>query len=90
MSYAHNAQPGKGVLFQNKKMHERSPDYTGLITVSRDLKEGDQLKIAAWIKQTGSGVLLSLSEDNYVPPPKVDPYPKEVSRMDDMDQDIPF
>ena len=90
MSYAHNAQPGKGVLFQNKKKHERSPDYTGLITVSRDLKQGDQLKIAAWIKQTGSGVLLSLSEDNYVPPPKVDPYPKEVSRMDDMDQDIPF
>ena len=88
MSYAHNAQPGKGVLFQNKKKHERSPDYTGLITVSRDLKEGDQLKIAAWIKQTGSGVLLSLSEDNYVPPPKVDPYPKEVSRMDD--DDIPF
>lgn len=89
MSYAHNAQPGKGVLFQNKKKHERSPDYTGLITVSRDLKEGDQLKIAAWIKQTGSGVLLSLSEDNYVPPPKVDPYPKEVSRMDD-DDTIPF
>ena len=88
MSYAHNAQPGKGVLFQNKKKHERSPDYTGLITVSRDLKEGDQLKIAAWIKQTGSGVLLSLSEDNYVPPPKVDPYPKEVSRMGD--DDIPF
>lgn len=88
MSYAHNAQPGKGVLFQNKKKHERSPDYTGLITVSRDLQAGDQVKIAAWIKQTGSGVLLSLSEDNYVPPPKVDPYPKEVSRMGD--DDIPF
>ena len=89
MSNAHNAQPGKGVLFQNKKKHERSPDYTGLITVSKDLKEGEQIKIAAWIKQTGSGVLLSLSEDNYVPPPKVDPYPKEVSRMDD-DDTIPF
>jgi hypothetical protein len=88
MSYAHNAQPGKGVLFQNKKKHERSPDYTGLITVSRDLKEGEQIKIAAWIKQTGSGVLLSLSEDNYVPPPKVDPYPKEVNRIDS--DDVPF
>ena len=88
MSNAHNAQPGKGVLFQNKKKHERSPDYTGLITVSKDLKEGEQIKIAAWIKQTGSGVLLSLSEDNYVSTPKVDPYPKAVSRMDD--DDIPF
>ena len=89
MSYAHNAQPGKGVLFQNKKKkHERSPDYTGLITVSRDLQACEQIKIAAWIKQTGSGVLLSLSEDNYVPPVKEDPYPKEVNRIDS--DDVPF
>jgi len=89
MSYAHNAQPGKGVFFQNKKKHERSPDYIGLITVSRDLKAGDQIKLAAWIKRTESGILLSLSEDNYVPPPKQEEvYPKEVSRMDS--DDIPF
>jgi len=74
---------------QNKKKHERSPDYTGLITVSRDLKAGDQIKLAAWIKRTESGILLSLSEDNYVPPPKQEEvYPKEVSRMGD--DDIPF
>jgi len=89
MSYAHIAQPGRGVLLQNKKKHERSPDYTGLITVSRDLKAGDQIKLAAWIKRTESGILLSLSEDNYVPPPKQEEvYPKEVSRMGD--DDIPF
>ena len=89
MSYAHNAQPGKGVFFQNKKKHERSPDYVGLITVSRDLKAGEQIKLAAWIKRTDSGILLSLSEDNYVPPPKQEEvYPKEVSRMGD--DDIPF
>jgi hypothetical protein len=89
MSSAHNAEPGKGVLFQNNKKHDRSPDYTGLITLSRDFKAGDQVKLAAWTKRTAKGSLLSLSEDNYVPPPKADDvYPKPVSRMDD--DDIPF
>jgi hypothetical protein len=89
MSSAHNAEPGKGVLFQNNKKHERSPDYTGLITLSRDFKAGEQVKLAAWIKRTAKGNLLSLSEDTYVPPAKQDPYPKEVGNWH-LDDDVPF
>jgi hypothetical protein len=89
MSNAHNAEPGKGVLFQNNKKHERSPDYTGLITLSKDFRAGDQIKLAAWIKRTAKGNLLSLSEDNYVAQVKTDnSYPKPVSVMGD--DDIPF
>ena len=89
MSNAHQAQPGKGVLFQNNKKHDRSPDYTGLITLSRDFKAGEQVKLAAWTKRTANGSLLSLSEDSYVAPPKQPTYPKEVGN-NYMDDDVPF
>jgi hypothetical protein len=66
----HNQEAGKGVLFQNdKKTGERQPDYKGLITLDRDVKAGEQVKLAAWVKKTQVGNLISLAQDNFVPDP---------------------
>ena len=66
----HQSEPGKGVLFQNdKKTSEKQPDYKGVITLDRDFKAGDQVKIAAWKKATRVGELISLAQDNFVPDP---------------------
>ena len=66
----HQAEPGKGVLFQNdKKATPSQPDYKGVLTVDRDIKAGEQIKIAAWKKATRVGELISLAQDNWVPDP---------------------
>ena len=66
----HQSEPGKGVLFQNdKKTLDRQPDYKGVITLDRDCKAGEQVKIAAWKKATRVGELISLAVDNFVPDP---------------------
>ena len=66
----HNSEPGKGVLFQNdKKATSAQPDYKGVITLDRDFKAGEQVKLAAWKKATRVGELISLAQDNFVPDP---------------------
>ena len=86
MSSLHKPMLGKGVLFQNKKMSEKAPDYKGMITLASDYKAGQELKIAGWIKLTQGGNLISLSEDSYVAKNN-ETYPKELNKMDD---DVPF
>ena len=86
MANGHIAQMGKGVLFQNEKKHERSPDWKGTLLLSEDYKAGQTLKIAGWTKQTPKGSLISLSEDNWKP--EGGTYPKEVNRV--QDGDVPF
>jgi hypothetical protein len=74
----HSAEPGKGVLFQNDKKAPGSsqPDYKGMLTVDRDVKAGEQIKIAAWKKATRVGELISLAQDNWVPDPNYRSAPK--------------
>lgn len=70
MIKTHQQENGKGVLFQNdKKATSMQPDYKGLLTVDRDLKAGEQIKLAAWVKKTQVGNLISLAQDNFVPDP---------------------
>ena len=45
MANGHIAQMGKGVLFQNEKKHEKSPDWKGTLLLSEDYKAGQTLKI---------------------------------------------
>jgi len=87
MANGHIAQMGKGVLFQNEKKHDRSPDWKGTLLLSEDYKAGQTLKIAGWTKQTPKGSLISLSEDNWKPD-NGGTYPKEVNRV--QDGDVPF
>jgi len=47
----------RGVLFkQREKNNERSPDYTGNVTI-----DGKEWRLAGWIKEGRSGPFLSLS-----------------------------
>ena len=66
----HNQQPGKGALFQNdKKTGDKQPDYKGGFTADRDIKAGEWVKFAAWVKKPQVGNLISLAQDNFVPDP---------------------
>ena len=87
MANGHIAQMGKGVLFQNEKKHDKSPDWKGTLLLSEDYNAGQTLKIAGWTKQTPKGSLISLSEDNWKPD-NGGTYPKEVNRV--KDSDVPF
>lgn len=84
---------GRGVLFkEQRKKHDKAPDYKGEFVVSRDIKKGEKFRIAGWYKATNQGHLLSLAEDNYVAnkiaeTPKHS-YPREVNTIDD--SEIPF
>lgn len=58
---------GEGALFINDKKeadnpaHERYPDRKGHITAHRDIKKGEKLELAGWIKRPeGKNPLLSL------------------------------
>ena len=74
----HNTEMGKGVLFQNdKKKSEKQPDYKGVITLDRDVKAGEQVKLAAWKKATRVGELIALAQDNFVPDPNYQRPPME-------------
>jgi len=58
-------KPGTGSLFQNKyKNKDSQPDYTGKLIVSKDIKSGDEIKIAAWINGSLNSYL-SLRENTY-------------------------
>ena len=61
-------KPGNGSLFQNQnKFKDNYPDYTGKIIVSKAYKAGDEIKLAAWKRESSKGTFLSLSENNYEP-----------------------
>lgn len=61
-------KPGNGSLFQNQyKNKDTHPDYTGKILISRDYKAGDEIKLAAWKRESTKGTFLSLSENTYEP-----------------------
>ena len=58
MSY--EPKPGDGSLFQNEKRTEKSPDRTGYVVAHRDIKAGEKLNLAGWIKEGSKGKFLSI------------------------------
>ena len=88
-----NNREGRGVLFrEQKKRHDKAPDYKGDFVASRDIKKGEKIRIAGWYKATNQGHLISIAEDNYVAnkvqsAPKYS-YPREVNSIDD--SEVPF
>jgi hypothetical protein len=68
---------GTGVLFaESSKNHEKAPDYKGSLKLDRDYKEGEEVKIAGWHKQSAKGPLVSLKVDNWKPKPRDPSAPK--------------
>jgi uncharacterized protein (DUF736 family) len=85
-----------GVLFKNeKKESDKHPDYTGKINVN-----GEEMKLAAWIKTGAKGKFMSLKLDqgNYVKPTQQAQQPRQAHKPaqqqapidDDFNDDIPF
>ena len=71
---AHIPSEGKGILSRNqKKASEKSPDWKGQIRVN-----GEDLKLAGWVKDVGYGPFITLSVDNWKPEGQQS-YPKDVT-----------
>lgn len=61
MSYV--PPPGSGTLWKNTKgTSDKSPSHTGHITAHRDIKKGEKVRLAAWLKggEGGKDKFLSL------------------------------
>jgi hypothetical protein len=78
---AYSPKPGDGTLFKNKNAtSEKAPAYSGDITAHRDIKKGEKVRLAAWLKggQDGKDKFLSLtmSDDQRAakPTPEADPF----------------
>ncbi len=58
---AYENAPGTGALFPNdRKTSDNQPDRTGHIIAHRDIKAGEKLRLAAWVKEGKKGKFLSL------------------------------
>lgn len=80
----------QGILFQNKKMKDNHPDYTGEININ-----GKVMKIALWKKLSSKNTeyfSLQVSDKEYHSKEKVETEQKEepVSEYKEMDDFIPF
>lgn len=74
----------KGALFKNdRKEKDNQPDYTGKVNVN-----GEEFKLAAWIKEGKKGKYMSLSIST---PQEMAPEKRENSGAEFKDdRDIPF
>lgn len=53
---AYTPKPGDGTLFKNTKAtSDKAPSHTGHITAHRDIKKGEKLRLAAWLKGGDAG-----------------------------------
>ena len=89
MAYQH--KPGQGSLFPNdRKQSDNHPDYTGKILAHRDIKAGEELRLAAWSKQGGKGYFYSLSLSDLQPKDNSKRESAPVSAAEPLDDEIPF
>lgn len=64
---AYEPKDGDGVLFKEKDpKSDRAPAYTGYITAHKNLKAGERVRLAAWVKGGlgGKDKFLSLKMDD--------------------------
>lgn len=81
MAFQHN--PGFGALFKNTFATDAThPGYKGQIAAHRDIKAGEVLDIAAWLKDGQQGKFFSLKLS--------DPYQAAAEPSVDDDPDFPF
>ena len=77
---AYSPKPGDGTLFKVKNAtSDKAPAYSGDITAHRDIKKGEKVRLAAWLKggEGGKDKFLSLrmeDERNARPAPEADPF----------------
>lgn len=75
---AYIPKPGDGTLYRNTKgTSDKAPAYTGDITAHRDIKKGEKLRLAAWLKggEGGKDKFLSLRMEDERNAEKAQPEP---------------
>jgi hypothetical protein len=90
---AYTLKNGQGSLFPNQKREKDThPNMTGKLVVPDGVQPGDELRVAAWTKESERGKWLSLSAEKAQPredqgAPSSD---NSAQSDDDMDSEIPF
>ena len=89
---AYEPKPGDGVLFQNEKKSDKAPDRTGYVLAHRDIKAGEKLNLAGWIKEGAKGKFLSIRMSDVRARADEEPAPRPNSKGAETsdDRDIPF
>lgn len=81
---------GQGAIFKNKKTASNQPDYKGYVLADRDMKAGDKIELACWVKegkQTGEKYFsVSIGKPREDKPA---PTHAAASIADDLDDDLP-
>jgi hypothetical protein len=57
-------KPGYGIAFTNRKTMDTHPDYRGAIRIDKTYQEGDEIRIAMWVKQGKNGPYFGIKIDN--------------------------
>lgn len=53
---AYTPKPGDGTLWRNSNAtSDKAPSHTGHITAHRDIKKGEKLRLAAWLRGGDGG-----------------------------------
>lgn len=90
---AYTLKNGQGSLFPNQKREKDThPNMTGKLVVPDGVQPGDELRVAAWTKESERGKWLSLSAEKAQPreeqgSPQSD---NSAQSNDDFDSEIPF
>lgn len=48
-------QDGRGIMFETKGKNENSPNMRGAFRAAKDIKAGEKIELAGWLKQTRNG-----------------------------------
>lgn len=82
---------GQGSLFPNRdRESDKQPNLTGKLIVPDDAQPGDELRVAAWTKESDRGKWLSLSAEKAKPRESMSGDTELAAGHDDMDDEIPF
>lgn len=89
---AYTLKNGQGSLFPNQKREKDThPNMTGKLVVPDGVQPGDELRVAAWTKESERGKWLSLSAEKAQPREDQGGSSSDnSSQNDDFDSEIPF
>lgn len=63
---AYESKPGDAVAWaKDATANEKAPDYKGSIIAHRDIKKGERISLALWLKDAGRGAFLSGRVEDY-------------------------
>lgn len=86
MAFEH--KEGQGTLYKaRQKRSDKAPDWEGPVVAHRDIKAGEELRLAGWAK-TPTMLSLKLSDAR----PKTEPQPERyvAGKQPPLDDEIPF